>query len=190
MPDASATTCYGPVIQGFGSHLMGRQHLPVVRTAELLESFLEATCVALRHAPVVHFDETGARVEGRLAWVHVACTNTLTLLYLAPGRSVESIGAGGILDHGFKASRCKAGFSPTADTRRNTGRAMFIASEKLAGIVESGRQVSAQQKISGTSRSRGGVEALLAVRSYVCSALKQGKTCSMPRVSRSPEILG
>lgn len=37
------------------------------------------------------------------------------------------------------------------------------------------RMVKLQQKISGTFRSRGGAEAFLAVRSYVGTALKQGK---------------
>ncbi|RAX45529.1 IS66 family transposase [Arthrobacter sp. AQ5-05] len=299
----SATTCYGPVIQGFGAYLMGRQHLPVARTAELLtdaigapvstgwlssllpraakllEPFLETTGAALRHAPVVHFDETGARVEGRLAWVHVACTDTMTLLHLAPGRSVESIGAGGILGHGFNGIAVHDGLPAYRRYPVQHGACNVHHLRELAGIVESGgqdwaqgiselltemlvavneakdagrtgldkralrgyrrryrrllaqgvvrnplppptgkrgrpaqgpirslirrlddyqddvlrfatdfrvpfgnnaaeraiRMVKLQQKISGTFRSRGGAEAFLAVRSYVGTALKQGK---------------
>ena len=108
--------------------MMDRHHLPVVRTAELLADafgapvstgwlaslqlraakllgpFLDAVRERVRRAPVAHFDETGARVDGHLAWVHVACTGELTVLHLAPGRGRESIEAGEILGHGFNAS--------------------------------------------------------------------------------------
>ncbi len=124
-PEATAATCYGPRLQGLGAYLMDRHHLPVARTAELLtdafgapvstgwlaslqprakqllEPFLEAVRAVVRHAPVAHFDETGARVDGTLRWVHVACTDQLTLLHLATGRGKDSIEAGGILGHGF-----------------------------------------------------------------------------------------
>jgi len=42
--------------------------------------FLEVVRDLIRDAPAVHFDETGARVEGSLHWVHVASTVFYTLL--------------------------------------------------------------------------------------------------------------
>lgn len=124
-PEVTASTCYGPRIQGLGAYLMDRRHLPVARTAELLADafgapvstgwlaslqlraaklltpFLDAVRERVRRAPVAHFDEAGARVAGSLAWVHVTCTGELTVLYLGPGRGRESIEAGGILGAGF-----------------------------------------------------------------------------------------
>jgi hypothetical protein len=46
---------------------------------------------------VAGFDETGFRVEGRLAWVHCARTGRYTLLMVHPRRGGQAIEAMGIL---------------------------------------------------------------------------------------------
>lgn len=121
-PDAaSAPTCYGPGIAAVATYMMVRQHVPVARTAEVLADcfgvavstgwlatllpqaearlvgFTRLTREQLRAAPVAHFDETGARVAGKLGWVHVACTQTLTLYHRASGRGSNSADLGGVL---------------------------------------------------------------------------------------------
>lgn len=119
--EATAPTCYGPGVAALGAYLLGRQHLPVDRAAEAmadcfgapvstgwlatllpdaasrLEGFLAETRRQLAAAPVAHFDETGGRVAAKLNWIHVACTETLTLYHLAPGRGKDSIDVGGVL---------------------------------------------------------------------------------------------
>lgn len=119
--EATAPTCYGPGIAALGTYLLGRQHLPVERAAEAmadcfgapvstgwlatllpaaagkLSGFLADTRERLRHADVAHFDETGGRVGTKLQWIHVACTDRLTLYHLAPGRGKDSIDAGQVL---------------------------------------------------------------------------------------------
>jgi transposase len=50
----------------------------------------------LRTAPVPHADETTGRAAGALSYVHVACTEYLTLMHVG-GRTSEDIDAGGIL---------------------------------------------------------------------------------------------
>jgi transposase len=95
-------TQYGPGILGLCVYLTQYQLLPFARAEQLLTDLLgqspcegtlalaHANCYdaleaveasikdALLKAPVAQFDETGARVENALQWLHVACTNRLT----------------------------------------------------------------------------------------------------------------
>lgn len=67
------------------------------RAAVLLETrFLPHMQTLLRTAPVLHADETTGRAAGALAYVHVACTEYLTLMHVG-GRSSDDIDAGGVL---------------------------------------------------------------------------------------------
>jgi transposase len=118
---ASAPTCYGPGVAALGGYLLARQHLPVARAAELmsdclgapvstgwlaglvpsaanrLEDFVATVRAQLQDAPVAHFDETGARVAGKLGWIHVAATDKLTAYHRAPARGESSMNLGGVL---------------------------------------------------------------------------------------------
>jgi len=58
--------------------------------------FLPHMRALLRTAPVLHADETCGRAAGALAYVHVACTDYLTLMHVG-GRSAADIDAGGVL---------------------------------------------------------------------------------------------
>jgi transposase len=51
----------------------------------------------LKEAPAVHFDETGARVTGRLHWVHVASTALLTLVECHQRRGTVAMDAMGVI---------------------------------------------------------------------------------------------
>lgn len=103
-PEATAPACYGPGVRALACYLAVYQHLPYDRMAQLFSDvlgieisvgalvamvkqaggslglFSEVVRELLQDAPAVHFDETGARVAGKLHWVHVASSALFTLL--------------------------------------------------------------------------------------------------------------
>ena len=117
---ARAPVSYGPRLHAMANYLCVGQQLPFKRMAQLLHDIYgadisEGTLAAmiarggervlpaveevqrlLRAEPVVHFDETGAHVGGRLAWVHGAATDLLTLLGIDDHRGGKGIAALGV----------------------------------------------------------------------------------------------
>lgn len=133
--EARAPTCYGPRIRALGIYLVSYQHLPYERAAEILtdwvrapisvatlqafiaqgadglEEFLKEIRSQLAAADVVHFDETGGRIEGRLQWIHSASTETLTLLTAHRKRGVEAMQDAGVLA-AFRGVAVHDGWAP------------------------------------------------------------------------------
>jgi transposase len=119
--DVTQPVQYGARIQAQASYLNTYQLIPLARTCEVLGDFyghtpaqalvLDAnTAVATGIAPsldaikqqliaadVVHFDESGLRVEGCLNWLHVASTAYLTYYAVHGKRGQEGMRAIGIL---------------------------------------------------------------------------------------------
>lgn len=121
-PEATAPVVYGPRLAGIGVYLLHGQFLSVSRTAVairdlfgvpvaagtvagwvkrtalgIVEKVLPVIAERITAAPVVHFDETGWRTDGRLAWLHSACTPTDVLLAVHPKRGTAAMDAIGIL---------------------------------------------------------------------------------------------
>ena len=118
---ARAAACYGPGVRALACYLCVHQHLPVDRAAQLLadvlgapvaagtlaavtgegaaglDGFVEVVRDRLTAAPVAHFDETGARVAGRLHWVHSASTSLLSLFTVHAKRGKVAMDAAGVL---------------------------------------------------------------------------------------------
>lgn len=112
---------YGPRIKAQAVYLNNYQLIPLARTSELLGDFyghvpteafvlasnaaviqqvegsLEAIKQQLINAEVVHYDESGLRVEGKLNWLHSAGTNRLTYYGVHPKRGKDAMKAIGIL---------------------------------------------------------------------------------------------
>jgi transposase len=69
----------------------------VTRIAGALGASLDAIRKALAAAGVAHFDETGFRVNGKLAWVHSASSGKFALITVHGKRGREGMDAAGVL---------------------------------------------------------------------------------------------
>ncbi len=123
--DVSAPVQYGPGVKAAAVYLKNYQLLPYERTCELFGDLFECPIsegtlanilgecsdrleqpdgqikAHIVQAPVVHFDESGSRVDKKLWWVHVASTATATYYVIHPKRGMEAFAAIAILP-GFR----------------------------------------------------------------------------------------
>lgn len=135
-PDAvSAPTQYGPRVRALGMYLVVYQHLPYARAARLLsdwvgvpistgtlagfvargsedlEGFLDEVHAQITRAPVAHFDETGARADGKLRWLFCASTKHATFYSLHDKRGFDGLDHAGVLPS-FTGIAVHDGFKP------------------------------------------------------------------------------
>jgi transposase len=118
---ANSVVQYGPRLKSMMVYLMEGQLLPSGRTCEILRDVLgvsvsegtlyntrshcfeqlepisEVIQAALVASEVVHFDETGLRVNGKLWWLHVACTSGLTYYFIHDKRGQVAMEAMAVL---------------------------------------------------------------------------------------------
>jgi transposase len=124
---------YGPMVRTAVVYARGAHFLPFGRAARLLGDlcgarvstgfaysvfadaatrlapFIDRLRLLLRAQPVLHADETPARVDGGLKYVHVACTDAYTLFHVG-GRSAADVDAGGVLA-GFDGTLVRDGYA-------------------------------------------------------------------------------
>ena len=130
-----APTQYGPGVRALGVYLHVFQHLPFDRACQALVDMVGASVSTgtltgwvqaaadglcdfderlrglLVDAPVCHFDETGARIAGRLGWVHSASTGQLTRYTTHARRGSEAIDYANVLPD-FKGVAVHDGWAP------------------------------------------------------------------------------
>jgi transposase len=121
--EARAYVCYGPEVKRVALYFMAYQLIPPLRIVEIflhlhgikiaegslhrfaiqasrgLKDWENETKRRIIRSQLAHFDETGIRSQGRLQWLHVASTKSLTLLFFHAKRGSEAWNEIGILPH-------------------------------------------------------------------------------------------
>ena len=84
----------------------------IEQCAENLEEVVNEIKETIKGAKVVHFDETGMRIQGRLTWLHTASTKILTYLNIQAKRGKEAMDAIGVLNNfkGIAVHDCLASY--------------------------------------------------------------------------------
>ena len=120
--EVSQPVQYGPRLKSLGTYLNEYHFLSLERTSQFfvdvfghtvaedtirhantriaksVEPANQAIAEQLRHAAVVKADETGLRVAGKLHWLHVASTSSLTHYTVDPKRGSVAMAKAGILN--------------------------------------------------------------------------------------------
>jgi transposase len=131
--DVASLVQYGPGVHARAALAVCAHYLPVARATRLVAAytgvristgfmagirgkaatrlgpFMDRVRELLREAGVLYADETPARGSGKLAYVHVACTEFLTALHTG-GRSAQDIDAGGMLP-GYAGTIVRDGYA-------------------------------------------------------------------------------
>jgi len=117
----------------------------------------EAVRSALAAAPVAHFDETGFRVAGRLAWVHSASSGKYVLVTVHEKRGRDGMDAAGVLP-GFAGIACHDAWAPY-DCYDCGGHALCCAHvlRELTAVTETGTD-------RDVTWARQAIDALLALK--------------------------
>jgi transposase len=163
-PDGvSAPVQYGPRIMGTGIYLWHGQFLSRDRACRALAEMFgcapspgalaaaarktagflaPALAVITRHltaSEVVHFDETGFRTAGRLAWVHSASAGKFALFTVHAKRGKDGMRAAGVLPH-FRGIAVHDAWAPYDTFEDVAGHALCGAHvlRELVAVTETG----------------------------------------------------
>jgi transposase len=214
-PDGvNAPVQYGSRLAGIGVYLFHGQFLSKSRTVAALSDLFgvviaAATLVAwttriagqvtgkalavirnrIVHAPVVHFDETGLRVAGRLHWMHSASTPTDVLLTVHHRRGVKGMDAAGVLP-AFTGTAVHDAWAPY-DTYTEVTHALCNAHvvRELVYVVDTA-------PVDVAALAGQAIDAMIAVKDLVATARQQGTEpdvqdlATQQRLLRSAIVLG
>jgi transposase len=129
---------------------------------------LDAVRGALAAAGVAHFDETGFRVAGRLAWVHSASRGRYVLVTVHEKRGKDGMDAAGVLP-AFGGIACHDAWAPYDCCSGVAGHALCNAHvlRELAAVTETGTDAD-------VIRARQAIDARLALKKAADQARAAG----------------
>ena len=224
--DITSGVQYGSRLKGLMAYLSDYQLLPSQRTIELLSDILgcnisEGTLYnarqrcfeelepvelhivgALQTSPVAHFDETGARVKGKLFWLHVASSDLLTYYCIHGKRGTEAINEMGILPQ-FKGTSVHDGLKSYAQydclhglcNAHHLRELVFISERYQQSWAEQMIQLLLDIKTNVEESKQQGLDALTSERLHFFTTryqdiLTEGFAANPPVASQTPKSRG
>jgi len=186
-----APVSYGPRVTAALVYLYQGQFLSKARAAAALAvpgGFTDTVRTQLRAGPLIHFDETGLRVAGRLHWLHSAGTRGLTLLHVHRRRGREAIDTCAVLP-GYRGIAVHDAWAPY-DTYTSARHVLCGAHllRELTAVVDHHTLAAAQQ--SSTSPAGGwcwagqALDALLAIKTLIDTAYTAGRSPNPAALAR------
>jgi transposase len=138
------------------------------KIARAVAPALDVIRTALAGAGVAHFDETGFRVAGRLAWVHSASSGKYVLVTVHGKRGKDGMDAAGVLP-AFGGIACHDAWAPYDCYDGVAGHALCNAHvlRELAAVTETGTD-------GDVIWARQAIEALLALKKAADAARAEG----------------
>jgi transposase len=137
-------------ISDFFNDIMGIKICPatIIRAErecfQNLEEFESIIREELLASPVVNFDETGMKIEGKRHWLHVASTDKCTCYFAHPKRGSEAIDAMGILPE-FNGVAVHDGWKPYNVYNCDHALCNAHLQRELTGIEENYKQQWAKE---------------------------------------------
>jgi transposase len=223
----AAPARYGQRLRAFAVYLVVHQHLPYERACQLFEDLTgarisTATLKAwvdqaadsltdftsqiqrlLRAAPVVHFDETGGRMEGVLGWIHCASTGRFTLYSAHVKRGCEGVDAAGVLSS-FQSVAMHDGWAPYRSYIKASHalcgahhlRELLAAEEAgqmwasgMSALLLDAKHVVAEARVVGSERLAEGILAELhdSYREVIASGYEENPVLRIQGAGRWPK---
>ena len=138
------------------------------KIAGLIAPALQVIARTLTASQVAHFDETGFRVAGRLAWVHSASSGKYVLVTVHARRGTQGMDAAGVLP-AFTGIACHDAWAPYDSYAGVAGHALCNAHllRELVAVTETG---TADDVIW----ARQAIDALLALKEAAAAARAAG----------------
>jgi len=138
------------------------------RIADAIAPAVDAVRDALAAVPVAHFDETGFRVAGRLAWVHSASSGKYVLVTVHEKRGKDGMDAAGVLP-AFGGIACHDAWAPYDCYDGVAGHALCNAHvlRELTAVTETGTN-------SDVTWAGQAIDALLALKKAADAARAEG----------------
>ena len=146
------------------------------KIAGLVSPAIGVIVKALAAAEVAHFDETGFRVAGKLAWVHSASSGKHVLVAVHAKRGKEAMDAAGVLSS-FAGIACHDAWAPYDSYQDVAGHALCNAHvlRELVAVTENGTE---QDKLWAQQA----IDALLALKDAAGAARAAGQDVIDPAV--------